>query len=512
MGIIQKDALRTTVISYLGLVLGYLNKAFLFLIFLNAEEVGLVNLIVTVGLLFAQLANLGTVYATWRFFPFFRNDSRKNYGFLLLNSLVVCFGIVLFSLIFFAFQSKIATYFSLKSPLFVAYYFWVIPLGIGTVFFMLFENHMRGLHKNILPVFLQDIVVRLVVTLLLLLFGMGCFDFNQFFVLYLSAYFIPAIFLCFYLVKIGELHFSLKSITVPKRFRKILLSFSSYSYLNTLAALFVISMDAMMIASMLGLKETGVYTTMVYITSAIQVPYRSMIRVSSPIIARFWKEKNMVGMQSLYEKSSAVGLLIGLLSFLMVWTPRQELFSFLRAEYSSGIYVLLFLMVGRMVDMYCGLNGTIFATSRKYKFDLVFTLFLCVGIFLLNMYLIPIYGINGAAFSTGFIYVFYNFARSFYIYKVYGLHPFRWSQFKLIGLFVLNLLVLELVSSYFLKGHHFSPLENGLIILLKWMVIFVAFVLPVVLLKLENESASFFHKSVLFVKNNYRKKLKNKVD
>ena len=135
MGIIQKDALRTTVISYLGLVLGYLNKAFLFLIFLNAEEVGLVNLIVTVGLLFAHVANLGTVYATWRFFPFFRNDSRKNYGFLLLNSLVVCFGIVLFTLIFFAFQSKIATYFSLKSPLFVAYYFWVIPLGIGTVFF-----------------------------------------------------------------------------------------------------------------------------------------------------------------------------------------------------------------------------------------------------------------------------------------------------------------------------------------------------------------------------------------
>ena len=130
---------------------------------------------------------------------------------------------------------------------------------------------------------------------------------------------------------IGELHFSLKSITVPKRFRKILLSFSSYSYLNTLAALFVISMDAMMIASMLGLKQTGVYTTMVYITSAIQVPYRSMIRVSSPIIARFWKEKNMVGMQSLYEKSSAVGLLIGLLSFLIVWTPRQELFSFLSA-------------------------------------------------------------------------------------------------------------------------------------------------------------------------------------
>ena len=463
-------------------------------------------------MLFAQLANMGTVYATWRFFPFFRNSERKNYGFLLLNTLVVCFGILFFSVLFFAFQSKIGSYFSLKSPLFVSYYFWVIPLGIGTVFLMLFENHMRGLQKNILPVFLQDIVVRLVVTLLLIVFGLGYLNFEQFLILHLFAYFIPAISLCIYLVKIGELHFSLKSITVPKRFRKILLSFSSFSYLNTLAALFVISMDAMMIASILGLKQTGVYTTMVYITSAIQVPYRSMIRVSSPIIARFWKERNMKDMQSLYEKSSSVGLLIGLLSFLAVWTTRTELFSFLRAEYSEGIYALLFLMIGRMVDMYCGLNGTIFATSRKYMFDLAFTIFLCAGIFVMNLYLIPIYGITGAAFSTGFIYVFYNFARSYYIYRVYGLHPFKWSQFKLIGLFVLNLVAFELVSLYFLRGHHFSPLENGVLILLKWIVIFVAFLLPIVLLKLENESASFFQKSVLFVKNNYLKIVKNKVD
>jgi O-antigen/teichoic acid export membrane protein len=492
MGIIQKDALRTTVISYLGLVLGYLNKAFLFLIFLSAEEVGLVNLIVTVGLLFAQLANLGTVYATWRFFPFFRNDSRKNYGFLLLNSLVVCFGIVLFTIIFFAFQSKIATYFSLKSPLFVAYYFWVIPLGIGTVFLMLFENYMRGLQKNILPVFLQDIVVRFVVTLLLIGFGLGYLDFEQFLILHLFAYFIPAISLCFYLVKMGELHFSLKSITVPKRFRKILLSFSSFSYLNTLAALFVISMDAMMIASILGLKQTGVYTTMVYITSAIQVPYRSMIRVSSPIIARFWKEKNMKDMQSLYEKSSSVGLLIGLLSFLAVWTTRTELFSFLRAEYSDGIYALLFLMIGRMVDMYCGLNGTIFATSRKYMFDLAFTIFLCAGIFVMNLYLIPIYGITGAAFSTGFIYVFYNFARSYYIYRVYGLHPFKWTQFRLIALFVVVLVLIEGASYIFIHGQHFTTLQNLIILLIKWFLILMLFLFPVVTLNLESESSRYF--------------------
>jgi hypothetical protein len=61
MGIVQKDSLRTMLISYLGLFLGYINKAFLFLLILSTEQIGLVNLIFSLGILFAQLSNLGMV-------------------------------------------------------------------------------------------------------------------------------------------------------------------------------------------------------------------------------------------------------------------------------------------------------------------------------------------------------------------------------------------------------------------------------------------------------------------
>lgn len=103
MGIVKKDALKTTLISYVGLVLGYLNKAFLFILFLTTIEIGLVNLLSTTGLLFAQLCNLGSIYVTWRFFPFFRNKEKRNYGFLMLNVIIVLIGIAIFSLLFFLF-------------------------------------------------------------------------------------------------------------------------------------------------------------------------------------------------------------------------------------------------------------------------------------------------------------------------------------------------------------------------------------------------------------------------
>ena len=119
MGIVKKDTLRTTLISYVGLVLGYLNKAFLFIILLTTQEIGIINLLITSGLFFAQLSNLGSVYVTWRFFPFFRDAQKKNYGFLFLNFLIVMCGSLLFTLLFYLLKAPIHAYFMEKSPLFV---------------------------------------------------------------------------------------------------------------------------------------------------------------------------------------------------------------------------------------------------------------------------------------------------------------------------------------------------------------------------------------------------------
>ena len=47
-------------ISYVGIGLGFLNKGLLFLLILSTEQIGLVNLLIAVGILFAQLSNFGS--------------------------------------------------------------------------------------------------------------------------------------------------------------------------------------------------------------------------------------------------------------------------------------------------------------------------------------------------------------------------------------------------------------------------------------------------------------------
>ena len=97
MGFVQKDSLRTMLISYFGIGLGFINKGLLFLLILSTEQIGLINLLIAVGILFAQLSNFGSVYTIWRFFPFFHNEESNNHGFFSFVLSILGLGILVFS-------------------------------------------------------------------------------------------------------------------------------------------------------------------------------------------------------------------------------------------------------------------------------------------------------------------------------------------------------------------------------------------------------------------------------
>jgi len=251
-------------------------------------------------------------------------------------------------------------------------------------------------------------------------------------------------------------------------------------------------MDVMMIASMVGLQATGVYTTIMFLVSAIQVPYKSLLRISAPLVAEYWKSNDLVRMQELYKKVSSFGLFSGWITFVFLWLNIDLLFSFLKPEFQSGIWMFFFLMIGKLVDMFFGLNGSIFTTSKKYTYDIYFTLFLIVAVVLLNLLFIPWWGGVGAAISTTIAIVIYNLGRVFMIWKLYQIHPFTLQQFQIIGLGLVTLLF-----GYFI----------GLIVVNHWIqlifqsiVLVLVFVLPVYYYKLQPELVTYVNNGVGFIR------------
>ena len=498
MGVVQKDAFRTMIISYAGIILGYINKGLLFLIILTTEQIGLINLLISVGTLFAQFANLGTIYTTWKFFPFFKNKDKKNHGFLSLILLFVFVGIVICTLLAVVFRPQIEGMYIEKSKMFVDYFIWIFPIGISYVLYLVFDMFLRGFLKNVVSVFAFEIVLRCVLTLLLLLLWFNIISFADFVIYQSLSYIIPTLILIFHTFKIGEFNLAPRNINISKRFRKILVEFSLFNYFNTLGSVIVISIDVMMIAQMVGLKGTGIYTTIVFLTSALQVPYKSIIRITNPIIASFWKQKNMIEMNKLYKKVSSVTLFLSLTAFIILWLNIEFLFSFLKKEFMEGIWVFLFLMIGRLIDMYFGLNGAIFITSKKYKYDLIFTGVLLFTVFSINLWLIPIYGIVGAAISTSIGLIVYNICRVVFVYVTYKLHPFHSNQFKVIGLGAITLIIgiytKELLDNVWLQVVY----ETFIFILL--------FILPIYRLNLEPDMIAYIKNGGAFLQKKLRRK------
>ena len=74
MGSIQKQAIQNTIISYLGVAIGFVNTLILQPKMLSPEELGLTRILYSTSVLIATLFPLGLNAFTIKFFPKFRNS------------------------------------------------------------------------------------------------------------------------------------------------------------------------------------------------------------------------------------------------------------------------------------------------------------------------------------------------------------------------------------------------------------------------------------------------------
>ena len=87
MGIVKRDSIAITVLSYVGVVVGYVNKILLFPNFLSEEQVGLTSILVSLAVMYAQFSALGINSTVVKFFPFFRTPDRRHNGFFFWTAL-----------------------------------------------------------------------------------------------------------------------------------------------------------------------------------------------------------------------------------------------------------------------------------------------------------------------------------------------------------------------------------------------------------------------------------------
>ena len=159
MGQIAKQSLRGTIVTYLGVAVGFVTTFFVITRFLTAEEIGLARVLIDAAVLFVGLAQLGTGSSVIRFFPYFK-DEQKNHGFFFWTIVIPFIGFVIFALIYWACRVPLGAWFGDKSPLFVDYYYFVLPMAFFMLYQTVFETNSNILMHIVVPRAVREVFVR----------------------------------------------------------------------------------------------------------------------------------------------------------------------------------------------------------------------------------------------------------------------------------------------------------------------------------------------------------------
>lgn len=412
-------------VSYAGVALGAINVIWLFPTVLGDTQFGVTRLLLSASLIAAQVAQLGMGNVTFRFFPSFQDATIGHRGFLRVLLIVPLVGFLLYVLLFFAFRETFASLFSQNAPLFVRYDLYLVPLVAFTLFFNVFDAWLRSVYRTVSGSFLKDVLLRLLQMAAIGMYWMGWVDFHGFVVAFTAVHGLVLAVAAGWTWYTGELHVQAPYNPPTPGINREMRVYAGYAILGGISAMAVANLDLLMVGALLGEAEAGYYAIAFFIGTFISIPERSISKISYPIIAQAFQNGDRDLISTMYAKTSLNQVVIGLLIFVGIWANVHNALELLPDGFAVAKNVMIIISAAKLIDMATGANSIILLNSPWYKFDLTLNVLLVVLTVTSNLILIPILGIDGAAWASFITIAAYNLIKFLYIRQKMGMQPFR---------------------------------------------------------------------------------------
>jgi len=227
-----------------------------------------------------------------------------------------------------------------------------------------------------------------------------------------------------------------------------------------------------------GLADAAVFTIATYVVTFMEIPQRSITAISIPVLAESWKNKDMANISNIYRKSVSNLLVIGLLMFGAIWLNIHNLAVYLGKDYTGIEAIVLFMGIGKLIDLGTGTNGQIIGTSSYWKVDFTTNVIYTLLALPLNYFLIDRYGLMGAAYSTVIALTFYNTMRFGFLWYKFKLQPY-----SLKNLAVIFIAIIAIAIAYFVPVHQNIIIDT----MIRTSVFFLVFIPTIYFSKISEE-------------------------
>jgi O-antigen/teichoic acid export membrane protein len=472
MGIIRTQAIKSTVFIYFGVFLGFLNAAVLMPFILTTEEIGIISLLAAYTNVFSNLFAFGLPLITIKLFPRFRelNEPTHN-GFFSFAALTTVIGVIS-GVIAFLLIKEVLISGKNSAGQFAPFIYTFMALFTLRLVFKNFDPLIRMLYNTVLGSFTENFLLKFLISITLIFFWLlKDYDFTILFILYAIALSSPGIVSVFYLIKAGQINFQFRKFKKhAAKMKKEILSLGLYGLLGSAGGIIVL-VDKMMVGNLLGISETGIYTTAFFFGLFVSIPSKGIKRASAVVVSDAWHNNDVTTIKSVYYKSCLNQFLFAVYLFLGVWMNIDYIFEILPNEYALGKYVVLYIGLAQVFDMVTGTNNEIISSSPHYKLNTYFTASLIILVIGLNYLFIPLYGITGAGLASCLAIMIINLGRFIFLNRILKYQPL---DFKIIMILICGIfcyLIGTLVLPDFANPYLNILVQGTVLTLIYWTIL-----------------------------------------
>src|SRR5687767_6537913 len=134
MGIAVRQSILTSIISYGGVVVGYISLLYLYPKFLTPDQIGLLRTIQDAAMLMVPFATLGLAQGIVRYYPEYSRSKEQINSFVGLMIALAVAGFVIFLIVFSTFEDAAMSFFRENASEVIEYK----NLILGLIFLLLF--------------------------------------------------------------------------------------------------------------------------------------------------------------------------------------------------------------------------------------------------------------------------------------------------------------------------------------------------------------------------------------
>lgn len=477
MGIILKQSLSNLVSTYVGFGIGAINVLLLYPNFLQPQYYGLVSYLLTAGNLIWPIMAIGGHNTLIKFFSSFQNkqDQDRLLSIILIVPLILGSFIGLLGVVF---HQQILNYFEGENSLVQPYAWLILIIAISTAYFEVFFAWKKIFFKSTFGNLMKEVFHRVGVLILLLLLYVKLIGIETFIYASVGVYVLRTMIMMW---NAFSTYFPKLEFRFPSNKWEII-NYSLLIFIAGTVSVALFDLDKFMIEFFLPIENVAIYGIAIYIAAVIAVPFRAMQQIINPITASMVNSNKIHDLSVLYKRSSLTLFIISGLLFLLIMSNLQQLYLLIPESYRAGVQIVFLVGLVKLFDSSLGNNISILFNSNYYHFVLYSGICLVLVAFVLNLILIPKYGIYGAAYATFLAFVLYNLVKLFFVYYKFKMQPFSSKS----G--ITFICIILLLSGFYFWEFPFHPIFN---IIIKSILISISYLFLIFSFKLSKDITTF---------------------